>query len=57
MKTTLKVLHKRFNKPELILETTISSFKISQTRKSNKGIDCFQWFTEERFNKEFKFLD
>lgn len=54
---TLYVLDKRFNKKEKIVETSISSFNITQTKKSEKGIDCTQWFTEENFNKIFKFID
>jgi hypothetical protein len=54
---TMQVLDKRFNKKETIIETTVSSFNVTQTKKSEKGINCTQWFTEENFNKIFKFLD
>lgn len=51
------VISKRTGKTELLIETTVSSFNVTQTKTTNKGIDCTQWFTEEDFNKWFYFDD
>lgn len=55
--STMLVLDKRTNKKETLIEATVSSFNITQTKPTKEGINCTQWFTEESFNKFFKFLD
>lgn len=42
-------------KIEIILSKTINSIEVSQSRLSDKGINCSNWFTKEGFNKRFKY--
>ena len=37
-----------------ITNKTLNSIEVFMKRKSDKGIDCKQWFDMEQFNKRFK---
>lgn len=37
-----------------VTDKTLNSIEVAIKRKSEKGIDCKQWFTMSQFNKRFK---
>ena len=39
-----------------ITDKTLNTIEVSIKRKSEKGIDCKQWFAMNEFNKRFKVL-
>jgi len=53
----MKVTDTKTKKTETVLETTSSSYLVTQTKLTKKGINCTQWFFEEDFNKRFKKID
>jgi hypothetical protein len=40
-----------------ITNKTLNSIEVSIKRKTDKGIDCRQWFDMKEFNKRFKVLN
>jgi hypothetical protein len=47
------VLDKSTNKRERVVNKTINSICITQTKLSEKGINCTQWFTDLDFKRKF----
>jgi len=39
-----------------ITDKTLNTIEVAIKRKSEKGIDCKQWFAMKEFNKRFKVL-
>lgn len=44
------------DKIEVILDKTNNSIEVSQTKLSDKGINCSNWFTKGDFNRRFKYI-
>jgi hypothetical protein len=52
----MKVKDKRTNKEEKVIDKTINSFCVTQSKLTENGINCTQWFTEQDFYKRFDIL-
>lgn len=52
----MQVLDKLTNKIEMILEETSNSYLITQTKRTEKGINCSNWFDSKTFNERFKII-
>lgn len=39
----------------IITDMTDTSIEVLMKKKTDKGIDCKQWFTNENFNKRFSY--
>jgi hypothetical protein len=49
----MKVKDNKTGKDEVVLETTSNSYLVTQTKLTDKGINCSNWFTEAEFKKRF----
>lgn len=50
----MEVIDTVTGKKEVVLETTSNSFLVTQTKLTDKGINCTQWFSDKDFTKRFK---
>jgi hypothetical protein len=50
----MKVKDKITGKIETVIQTTSNSYLVTQTKLTNKGINCDQWFEEKEFKKRFE---
>lgn len=50
----MEVLDKRTGKTEQVLDKTSNSFLITQTKLTDAGINCTQWFTDKEFERQFE---
>jgi hypothetical protein len=48
------VKDKKTGKIETVIETTGTSYLITLTKLSSKGINCTNWFTEDGFVRRFE---
>lgn len=53
----MKVKDKQTDKIEILISKTTNSYLITQTKLTEKGINCNNWFTEEVFKKRFEILN
>lgn len=53
----MKYLDTKTKKIETLLDKTSSSFLMTQTKLSNKGINCDHWFSFKDFNERFKKIE
>lgn len=52
----MKLKDKTTNKIEVLIDKTLNSFCVSQSKLTKEGINCTQWFTEQEFYKRFEIL-
>lgn len=52
----MKVKDKVTGKIEVVIEKTSNSYNVTQTRLSEKGINCTNWFAEKDFVKRFEII-
>lgn len=53
----MKVKDKQTGKIEIVINKTTNSYLVTQTKLTNNGISCDNWFTETDFNKRFQILN
>lgn len=55
----MKVKDKFTGKIETVSEISFnkSSYLVSQVKITNKGIDCENWFSDDKFKKRFDVID
>lgn len=53
----MKVKDKQTGKIETVINKTTNSFLVTQTKLTENGINCDNWFTEADFNKRFEILN
>lgn len=44
-------------KVEVVLDTTTNSYLVHQSKLTEAGINCSQWFTEKEFNTRFEIIE
>ena len=52
----MKVIDKKTGKEEEVVDATVNSYNVTQTKLSDKGINCTQWFSEKDFEKRFEIV-
>lgn len=50
----MKVKDKITGKIETVLEKTSNSYLVTQTKLTDKGVNCDNWFEEGAFKKRFE---
>lgn len=50
----MKVKDKITGKIEMVIEKTTNSFLVTQTKLTETGINCYNWFDEMSFKKRFE---
>lgn len=53
----MKVKDTKTGKIEVVKERTTNSYLVTQTKLTERGISCDNWFTEKDFNDRFKILE
>ena len=56
IKKDTKVFDTETSKTESIKDFTNNSILVTQTKTSAKGINCDNWFEEQKFKKRFRVL-
>lgn len=54
--TKYKVIDTFTGKTETVVNSTSNSFEVTQSKLTEAGIDCSNWFTAENFKKRFNHL-
>lgn len=53
----MKVKDNITDKIETVIKTTTNSYLVTQTKLTDKGINCDQWFEEREFIKRFEKIE
>lgn len=53
----MKVLDKHTGKEEVVIKQTYNSYLVTQTKLTERGINCTNWFEYKAFNKRFTILN
>lgn len=53
----MKVKDKKTGKEEVVLKTTTNSYLVTQTKLTDEGINCDNWFTEKDFKERFEIIE
>jgi hypothetical protein len=52
----MKLKDKKTNKSEVLIDKTLNSFCVTQSKLGKDGIDCTQWFADFDFYKRFEIV-
>jgi hypothetical protein len=53
----MKVKDNITGKIETVIQTTTNSYLVTQTKLTDKGINCDNWFDENTFKKRFEKIE
>lgn len=53
----MKVFDTKTGKEETVIQQTANSYLVTQSKLTDRGINCDNWFEEKKFKERFKIIE